>query len=283
MISPLKKLAKISLVFNDITTPMPCCSIIIPTCNSGKTISRCLDSIVRQTWGDFEILIVDGMSTDETLDTAKRYAADDPRIRLISEKDKGIYDAMNKGIDLSKGDWLYFLGSDDRLYDNEVLFKVFSDLSNHGVDVLYGNVVSPPSLVSYDGEFTQQKLLNRNISHQAIFFRKEVFQKAGKYDLRYKGYADWDHNFRWFLSDRYSKKYIDLVVAEFTMGGYSNLSEDTAFKRVRVLNFLRSGKKTLSMNEKIRLLKSYCGYALMKKDAGLMARIIFYFPSIILG
>ena len=86
-------------------------SIIIPTFNSANTLRRALDSIIGQTLNDLEVLIMDGVSTDQTLDIAKTY--NDNRIRIFSEPDNGVYDAMNKGIDKASGEWLYFLGSDD--------------------------------------------------------------------------------------------------------------------------------------------------------------------------
>ncbi len=262
---------------------MPVLSIIIPTFNSAKTLANALDSVLSQTFHDFEILVVDGLSTDDTPGMLKRYSETDERIRFVSEKDNGIYDAMNKGIGLAKGDWIYFLGSDDRLYGKNVLAAVFERIPLQAADVLYGDVHSTLFGGIYDGAFTEEKLLDRNICHQAIFYKNEVFRTIGKYNCKYKGMADWDHNFRWFLSDSIRNSYIDVVIADFAEGGFSNASEDPVFKRERVLNFLRYGRKRIPMGKKWRLLKSLLGYALMRKDGGLIGRIIFYFPSIIAG
>ncbi|MDR2410857.1 MAG: glycosyltransferase, partial [Bacteroidales bacterium] len=87
---------------------MPVLSIIIPTYNSSKTINRCLDSILCQSYSNYEILVMDGLSSDNTLELVKAY--NDRRIQIYSGKDNGIYDAMNKGIALAKGEWLYFSG-----------------------------------------------------------------------------------------------------------------------------------------------------------------------------
>ena len=102
---------------------MPKVSIIIPTCNSAKTLSRCLDSVISQSFTDWEVLMKDGVSNDDTIIIASSYQ--DSRIRIYSEPDKGIYDAMNKGIDKAQGEWLYFLGSDDWLLNNCVLEEIF--------------------------------------------------------------------------------------------------------------------------------------------------------------
>ena len=153
----------------------PLFSIIIPTFNAGKTLSFCLDSVLIQSFQDFEILIIDAVSSDNTMSIVEEYAAANTAITWISEKDKGIYDAMNKSISLAKGEWLYFLGSDDKLYDAEVLKKIMNSLNeNHSLDVLYGNV-SSNRLGIYDGEFNAGKIRLKNICHQAIFLRKTVF------------------------------------------------------------------------------------------------------------
>jgi hypothetical protein len=112
--------------------------------------------------------------------------------------------------------------------------------------------------------------------------KKGIFLKTGKYDLKYKGYADWNHNFQWFLSDEISHKYIGTIIADYAEGGFSHASEDLVFKRDKVLNYLRAGSHKLPLKRKLKMLKSLLGYALMRKEPGLIARTIFYFPSIVL-
>jgi glycosyltransferase involved in cell wall biosynthesis len=195
-------------------THLPFFSIIIPTYNSQRTINRCLDSISCQEFKDFEVLIMDGFSVDDTLKIAGSY--NDPRIKIYSENDKGIYDAMNKGIKLVLGQWLYFLGSDDELYDKDVLQKVSKEIKNENYDFVYGNIFSMYSKVIYDGEFTKRKLLTeRNICHQAIFYKRDIFDKLGDYNLEYKIWADWDFNIRCFSCTKIKIKYIDLLIAKF--------------------------------------------------------------------
>src|SRR2546422_844446 len=108
---------------------MPIFSIILPTFNSAAQIATALESILNQTFNDFEILVLDGCSGDNTIEIAKSYK--DTRIRIWSEKDEGIYDAMNKGIEKATGKWLYFLGSDDELYNNAILEKVFHKVNTY--------------------------------------------------------------------------------------------------------------------------------------------------------
>jgi hypothetical protein len=97
-------------------------------------------------------------------------------------------------------------------------------------DVVYGNVTSPRFNGVYDGEFTYSKLAEQNICHQAIFLNKVVFKKIGKFNLRYKAHADWDHNIRWFFSSKVSKIFIDLIIASYADGGVSS-NGDSVFKK----------------------------------------------------
>ena len=148
-------------------------SIIIPTYNSASVLPKALDSIVGQTFGDWEVLIMDGVSTDDTLKVAQSY--NDSRIRINSEPDKGIYDAMNKGIGKARGEWLYFLGSDDWLLNDNVLHDVFAQDAD-SYDVVYGEVEAPHLASNHSGEWTLQTI-DRNRCHQAILYRRQVIRR----------------------------------------------------------------------------------------------------------
>jgi glycosyltransferase involved in cell wall biosynthesis len=152
---------------------------------------------------------------------ATEAAAADSRVRLVSEPDKGVYDAMNKGIASARGQWVYFLGSDDLLHDNTVFSFVFGLPGNDQVDLLYGNVVGPSYKGVYDGEFDLDKLLVRNISHQAIFYRRSVLERLGGYNLRYRGYADWELNIRCY-KEGIRMRYVDRIIGRFGPGGLSS-------------------------------------------------------------
>lgn len=198
-------------------------SIIIPTFNSAKTLAVCLDSILKQSFTDFEVLIMDGLSTDNTLEIAKSY--DDVRLIISSEKDNGIYDAMNKGITQSKGEWIYFLGSDDRLFNKNVLREVYEIQKKGNSKIIYGNVLIEGQAgwakngQIYDGEFSLSKLIESNICHQAIFYKKEVFDKLGLYNIKYSICADWDLNLR--LMGSYQFLYTNTIIAVFHGGNSS--------------------------------------------------------------
>ena len=151
---------------------VPFFSIIIPTYNSAQTLKVCLDSVLGQTYDNFEILIIDGNSKDKTLEIIENYSAlNISRFKWVSEKDKGIYDAMNKGIKLAKAEWLYFLGSDDKIFDIELLKQIVSNITNKNkVDVFYGNVTSPRFNGIYDGEFTNEKIFQKKYMSSINFF-----------------------------------------------------------------------------------------------------------------
>lgn len=219
--------------------PSPVLTIIIATFNGAKTVQRTLDSILFQDFQEWELVIVDGLSTDGTVEIIGDNARRDPRIRFISERDRGVYDAMNKGIGLAKGEWVYFLGCDDWLLDRHVLQSVFSEPGIAGLDLVYGNVISASYKGPYDGAFTLDKLLSRNISHQAIFHKRTLFDRVGNYNLRYKAHADWDLNIRCFTDAGIRTGYIDRLIAEFGADGISSQHDVPFLREVLIPEKLR--------------------------------------------
>lgn len=200
-------------------------SIIVCTYNASKSFPKVLDSILAQTYKDYEVLIIDGASTDGTQEIIEDYEKKfGGRLRWISETDSGIYDAMNKGIDMASGEWIYFLGSNDVLYLNDVLEKVSNEIDKFDSDVIYGNVAWGNTGRIYDGKFSVLKLMEKNICHQAIFFKKKLFDEFGKYDTRYKVLADHVFNMQWFNNESVRRKYIELTIAKYNVGGRSSSS-----------------------------------------------------------
>ena len=253
----------------------PILTIIIPTYNSGNTLEVALKSIINQTIKDIEILIIDGLSTDDTLKIAERYKLEFPGIKVISEKDRGIYDAMNKGIVIAKGPWLYFMGSDDSLYDSTTIEQFLHREGLKNNEIVYGNVYSTRFNGSYDGLFTYSKLKNQNICHQSIFFRKTIFSTIGGFNLKYKGHADWDHNIRWFFSSNLSKVYIDQIIANYADGGFSSLQADEVFKRDKNFLLLSKGIGKLPIPE----LLDCCNQAIIfaKQERNIFRLVVVYF------
>jgi glycosyltransferase involved in cell wall biosynthesis len=243
----------------------PYLTIIIPTLQAERTLPDALNSLVSQQYSDFEVLIMDSMSRDRTLAIAEAFVKNDGRVRVFSEPDKGIYDAMNKGIEKARGQWILFLGSDDRLQDKEAL-AFFAALPDPGAfDMVYGNVVSPSYKGVYDGPFSFPKLLSRNMPHQAIFYRKSLFELIGGYTIRYRGHADWEFNIRCFSDNRVRIRYIDRIIAYFGADGVSSrhdipfIKERLLPERLRLLNATPHSLRSLkTFDEWWRLLRNAC-------------------------
>lgn len=211
----------------------PQISIIIPCFNSERTICACLDSVIGQSYRNIEIIVVDGLSSDSTTNILREYESLCHNLKWISEKDAGIYDAINKGIRKSKGNWIYILGSDDRLYNNTTLEKVHALISETAEGVVYGNVKVKGDAgwakdgQVHDGEFDLEKLLQGNICQQAVFYHRTVFKQVGYFSLEYPVCADWD--FMLHCAAKCPMKHISLIVAEFNGGGASKMVKDEKF------------------------------------------------------
>jgi glycosyltransferase involved in cell wall biosynthesis len=230
-------------------------SIIMPTFNSAKTLFVAMDSVLKQTFSDFEIIIVDGLSSDSTLDILKRYR--DKRIKIFSESDNGIYDAMNKGVEYANGDWLFFMGSDDHFYEKTTLKKLIAHEGFKTHTVVYGNVNSKIFNGLYDGEFTYSKLTKKNICHQSIFFHKTVFKKIGKFNTKYLVEADWDHNLKWFFSSKIKHMYVDQTITNYGENGVSSKTPgDPVFYKEKFFKIVWLGIDKLSFSEIIYNIKS---------------------------
>ena len=209
----------------------PLISVITPTFNSGAKIAATVASVLSQQKGLYEFLVIDGGSTDDTL---AHLRAQGPALRYVSEPDEGIYDAMNKGIRLTSGKFLYFLGAGDRLLPG-VLEAVAAEIrklpcqgQTSQPTLLYGNVDWCSSR-PYDGRFNRFKLLRRNICHQAIFYQRSVFERLGFYNTKYPSLADWEFNIRCFNDRGIRKRYIPLRIANYEGGGKSATTLDPAF------------------------------------------------------
>lgn len=198
-------------------------SIITVCLNSEQYIERALDSLSYQSYQDYELIIVDGMSTDNTLNILNNYKY--LITQLISEPDNGIYDAMNKGIKLATGDIVYFLNTDDYFCDKNVLNDVVKKFQlNENLDLLYGNVV-------YNINENYQKrtyrhvdkntLIYESICHQGVFSKLDLFYKVGIFDTNYRLNADFDWLLKVFKSEATCNWY-DRLIAVFNSSGTHN-------------------------------------------------------------
>ena len=204
-------------------------SIIIPAYNCAESLKKTLDSIIVQNTDLYECIIVDGKSVDKTLDIIMEFKKRYPNnIKFISESDEGLYDAMNKGIKLAIGDYLYFIGAGDVLYP-DVLTNVSKYLV-FNLEIVYGNVYMCHQK-RFDGfERNKEDMLHSIICHQSIFYNKDIFVKHGLYDLSYKVYADTVLNYKVFGDDLISKRYINVDIAKYLGGGFSEKNHDTKYE-----------------------------------------------------
>lgn len=188
-------------------------SVIIPTYNPNeKLIDTTLKSILSQSFRDYEILIVDNNTISEEF--KNKILNLDSRISVYSEPDKGVYDAMNKGVLKAKGEWLYFLGDTDFMDNDFVFEKATSQISSEEYDFVYGDTIESETKIRTGGETTREELfLDKNICHQGILYNKRIFQRLGLYNLDFKVLSDWDLNLRCFSTPDIRTKYLDLVFA----------------------------------------------------------------------
>ena len=201
-------------------------SIITAAYQAASKLEATIETVLREDPTLFEYIVVDGGSDDSSIEVLKKYG---DRIRWISEPDRGVYDAMNKGIALSAGRYLYFLGAGDVLYPG-VLSRIAAELPDHDCAVVYGNFSVPHDDTKYYGHVGKYWLcLVYDICHQSAFYGREVFEMLGKYDLRYPVRSDYLTNIRAFCDERIEKKYVDLTVACYERGGMSELLIDDAF------------------------------------------------------
>ena len=204
----------------------PVISIITVVYNAKNTINETIKSVISQNYKDIEYIIIDGGSTDGTVDIIKKY---DNRIKYwISESDHGIYDAMNKGIKVANGDFIYFLGADDLLFNPNVIANAVRFFKKKN-DIYYGNVKFTSRYKLYDGKFNSIKIVTRNISHQSIFYPASVFESYS-FNQDYKVFADYALNLVLFNSRIFTFRYIPLTIAIFSDTGLSGLNSSSDLK-----------------------------------------------------
>ncbi|MDX2195988.1 MAG: glycosyltransferase family 2 protein [Cytophagales bacterium] len=204
-------------------------SIVIPTYNAAPVIENCLKSIEKQTYKEVECIIVDGCSKDDTMKIVQAYQKSFPHIQSISEKDYGIYDAMNKGISMCTGDYVLFLGSDDLLCSDDVLIAVNEHIiQNNKPDIIYGNVYNKHEKSIYYGEMNAEKLLKSNFPHQAMFYKRDIF-RSKKYNLKYPILADYHLNIVLYTTANIKFSYIDKIITIYNDHGTSYRTIDFEF------------------------------------------------------
>lgn len=206
-------------------------SIITATFNSAKTLKDTIQSVLRQTNKDFEYLIIDGGSTDETIDIVKSYESEfSGRLKWVSEKDQGIYDAMNKGIKMASGDVVGILNSDDYFTSDDILQTVDNAFKSHEIDAIYGDIHfirdgNPQKCVRYYSSRMFRPFWLRfgfMPAHPSFYCKREIFDKAGLYSLDYKIGADYEMMVRLFKRHKIKSLYANKDFVTMRTGGASN-------------------------------------------------------------
>ncbi len=200
----------------------PQVTIVIATYNAAGTLRAALDSVVSQKFDDWECVVVDGASTDGTLEIVAEYAARDPRIRCISEPDRGIYDAFNKGWRAARGRWIHYLGADDRLLPEGIA----SLLAQAGdADVVYGGVelrfdVGTDHPQGNKPPHTIPRFMPA--CHQAFLMKRKAIDAVDGFNLDYPVVADFDLVQRIYKTGLYKFSALDVLVCSFKVGGASS-------------------------------------------------------------
>lgn len=212
-------------------------SIITVVWNNKDTIKDAIESVLNQTYQDIEYIVVDGASSDGTVEIVKSYG--DKISKFISERDKGIYDGLNKGISLASGDIIAFLHSDD-LYENNIIVEdivkeFFKDSSLDGVygDLIYTYKNDISKILRYwKSKDFDKSLLSKGWmpAHPTLFLKKEIYEKFGKFDLDFKIAADYDFMLR-VLKNNIKVKYLPKVLYKMRVGGESNKNLPNIIKK----------------------------------------------------
>lgn len=213
-------------------------SIITVVYNNRETIKDAIESVLSQSYSDIEYIIIDGNSNDGTVEIIKEHS--EKIAFFISENDKGIYDAMNKGIKVSTGDVIGILNSDDLYQDLTVIEAVMDQfIQDSEIDIVYGDLVYVKSdntdhiVRKWKSEtYYKRYFENGNVPpHPSLFVTSKVYKQAGVFETNYKLAADYELMLRIFKKHNFNSKYIDKVLVKMRLGGATNQSISNIIKQ----------------------------------------------------
>lgn len=211
-------------------------SIITVNLNNRDGLQRTIDSVVNQTFTDYEWIVIDGGSTDGSKELIEQYAMH--FAYWCSEPDKGVYSAMNKGIAHAKGEWLQFLNSGDWLYEPQTLEYVFSNI--HNAKIIYGKMLRK------DGTLNNQDMMKETLHwsdfiygglpHQSTFIKRELFDKIGLYDEKLKAVSDWKFFVTAIVYNKIPYIYIPKIISIYEGDGISDIigQEERAKEKINL-------------------------------------------------
>jgi glycosyltransferase involved in cell wall biosynthesis len=226
-------------------------TIITATYNSSESLASSMNSVLSQDYKDIEYLIIDGNSKDNTLSIISDYQSRNENIKLLSEPDKGIYDALNKGLINATGDIIGFVHSDDMLASTTIISDLVTLLENQKINGVYGDLqyVSKNNnskiIRHWKSSVFSKTLLSKGWmpAHPTLFLKKEVYQKHGNFNLDYKIAADYDFMLRILKDTTLKFEYLPKVICQMSLGGASNrnlksilLKSKEDYKAIKVNN-----------------------------------------------
>jgi len=214
-------------------------SIITISYNNATAIAETIESVIKQSYSNIEYIIVDGKSVDNTVGIIKSYGS---KInKFISEKDGGIYDAMNKGIRLAEGEIIGFINADDKLNSNNCISEIVNFFQMHDLDIVYGDKIytknnDPDKIVRYwkAGEYNRKNFKKGWMPpHLSTYIKTIFYQKHGIFRTDFRIAADYELLFRFMYKYKAKTKYLPMVIARMRIGGISNKS----IKNILVSNY----------------------------------------------
>lgn len=243
----------------------PLISIITVIFNGEQYLEETIQSILNQTYDNVEYIVIDGGSTDGTLDIIKKY--DNQIDYWVSEKDSGIYDAMNKGIRMSTGKWLNFLNGGDRYYSNNVLTNIFTQNDTSLYNLIYGDFYivgrdsTPIRILEAEKLTTKSIKKGMIINHQSIFVRKK---HTPLYNLKYKYKAEWN----WLIDIIYEQDikkifYTGFPIVYYQLGGFSAQGFNKDFKEYLDIKYNRFGINSI-IQDTLYILRVWVGFKIRK-------------------
>lgn len=210
-------------------------SIITANLNNARGLQNTIESIKDINYSTFEHIIIDGGSTDSSLDVIKNHSQNISY--YISEPDNGIYDALNKGLKIAKGDWISFMNSGDMFCSKNILPEIFCKEIEDDLFILYGNTL----VTETDKRIIPPSKINKcyfyfnTICHQSVFFRRKLFDQIGLYSLAYKVLSDKEFFLRAYMHN-YKFSYINLDICRWEAEGFSSRNRKIANSEVKILN-----------------------------------------------
>lgn len=223
-------------------------SIITIVYNRASCISTCIESVLKQTYDNVEHIIIDGGSTDGTAEIITSYR--DRISYFISEKDNGMYHALNKGIRKSTGDVVGILNSDDLFYEPETITKIVRAFQDSSADLIYakGLFVDKKDLSKVKRKYSSKPFDKSSLVfgwiplHTTIFVRRIIFEKFGLYKMNYSIAGDYEISLRWFKNDEIKKKFLDEWVVRMRLGGLSTSAKWQLKKSKEDLRIIKEHK-----------------------------------------